>query len=75
MVPKAGVEPARCCQRQILSLLRLPIPPLRHGLYYNIPATDLSMSAQIGFELADELHIRLEPRDAVEISASEPAPR
>lgn len=29
LVPLAGVEPARCCHRQILSLLRLPIPPQR----------------------------------------------
>jgi cysteine synthase B len=28
-VPEAGIEPARCCHRQILSLLRLPISPLR----------------------------------------------
>ena len=27
MVPGAGIEPARCCHRQILSLLRLPISP------------------------------------------------
>jgi cysteine synthase len=27
--PEAGIEPARCCHRQILSLLRLPISPLR----------------------------------------------
>ena len=26
MVPKAGLEPARPCEQQILSLLRLPIP-------------------------------------------------
>ena len=26
MVPKAGLEPARPCGQQILSLLRLPIP-------------------------------------------------
>ena len=26
----AGIEPARCCHRGILSPLRLPIPPLRH---------------------------------------------
>lgn len=24
MVPEAGLEPARCCHRQILSLVRLP---------------------------------------------------
>lgn len=28
MVPKAGLEPARPEGQQILSLLRLPIPPL-----------------------------------------------
>ena len=28
MVPKAGLEPARPERQQILSLLRLPIPPL-----------------------------------------------
>src|SRR5690606_16735139 len=27
VVPGAGIEPARCCHRQILSLLRLPISP------------------------------------------------
>ncbi len=30
MVPGAGIEPARCCQRGILSPVRLPIPPSRH---------------------------------------------
>lgn len=29
MVPGAGIEPARCHQRQILSLVRLPVPPSR----------------------------------------------
>ena len=28
-MPAAGVEPARPCERQILSLLCLPIPPSR----------------------------------------------
>lgn len=32
VVPKAGVEPARPCERLILSQVRLPIPPLRHAL-------------------------------------------
>ena len=32
MVPGAGIEPARCFHRQILSLLRLPIPPPRQRL-------------------------------------------
>ena len=30
MVPGAGLEPAHCCQRQILSLMRLPISPPGH---------------------------------------------
>jgi len=29
-VPGAGIEPARCRQRGILSPVRLPIPPSRH---------------------------------------------
>ncbi len=31
LVPGAGIEPARCCQRGILSPVRLPIPPSRQG--------------------------------------------
>jgi hypothetical protein len=27
LVPETGIEPAHPCERQILSLLRLPIPP------------------------------------------------
>ncbi len=27
LVPRTGIEPAHPCERQILSLLRLPIPP------------------------------------------------
>ncbi len=38
-VPGTGIEPAHPCERQILSLLRLPIPPpgplLEGGQYYN----------------------------------------
>ena len=30
MVPEAGIEPARPNGREILSLLRLPIPPFGH---------------------------------------------
>ncbi len=30
MVPGAGLEPARCCQRKILSLVCLPISPPGH---------------------------------------------
>ena len=34
---REGVEPSRCYHRQILSLLRLPIPPSpRHALFYCI---------------------------------------
>ena len=29
MVPEAGFEPARPCDRGILSPLRIPVPPLR----------------------------------------------
>ena len=41
-MPKAGLEPARCCQQRILSPSRLPIPSLRrhldtlHGLKENV---------------------------------------
>lgn len=35
LVPRAGIEPARCFQRGILSPVRLPIPPSRrHDRYY-----------------------------------------
>ena len=37
MVPGAGLEPARCCQRQILSLMRLPISPPRRFTRQYIP--------------------------------------
>ena len=30
LVPRTGIEPAHPCERQILSLLRLPIPPSGH---------------------------------------------
>ena len=33
LVPMAGVEPARCCHRRILSPLRLPIPSHRLNGY------------------------------------------
>lgn len=36
MVPKAGIEPARSLNRQILSLLRLPISPLRHEVFCDV---------------------------------------
>ena len=31
LVPAAGLEPARCCHRGILSPLRLPVSPRRHA--------------------------------------------
>ena len=31
-IPAAGVEPARCCHRWILSPVRLPIPPRRQSI-------------------------------------------
>ena len=34
MVPEAGLEPARHCCREILSLLCLPIPPPGHNEKY-----------------------------------------
>ena len=33
VVPKAGLEPARCRHHRILSPARLPIPPLRHLIW------------------------------------------
>lgn len=35
LVPGAGIEPARCCQRWILSPVRLPVPPSRLQVQYN----------------------------------------
>ncbi len=40
LVPKAGLEPARSCLRQILSLLRLPIPPLRRKTHISTSLID-----------------------------------
>ena len=37
LVPKEGIEPTRVLARQILSLLRLPVPPLRHWLIISAP--------------------------------------
>ncbi len=34
MVLRAGIEPARLCSRQILSLMCLPISPPKHLYYY-----------------------------------------
>lgn len=35
LVPVAGLEPVRCCQRGILSPLCLPIPPSGRGLLFS----------------------------------------
>lgn len=32
LVQVVGLEPTRCCQRKILSLVRLPIPPHLHNI-------------------------------------------
>ena len=39
LVPVVGLEPTRCCHRQILSLVRLPIPSHRRHrpIYYTKP--------------------------------------
>ena len=50
MVPEVRLELTRCCQRQILSLLRLPIPPLGHGTG-SIVAYGAAIAAH-GFQLA-----------------------
>jgi hypothetical protein len=31
LVPRGGIEPPRGCPRQILSLVRLPVPPSRRA--------------------------------------------
>ncbi len=40
VVPGAGIEPARCFHRGILSPLRLPISPPGHSVY---GATEIQM--------------------------------
>ena len=42
MVPRAGLEPARCYHRGILSPLRLPVPPPRQ--------VKMELEATSGFE-------------------------
>lgn len=41
LVPKTGLEPVRPFERQILSLLRLPIPPLGH--VSRLPRLDIAV--------------------------------
>ena len=54
VVPGAGIEPARCCQRGILSPVRLPIPPSRREpseegriIHYGAPAEKCRASAGV----------------------------
>ncbi len=42
LVPTKGIEPSHPCEWQILSLLRLPIPP--HGLYIVNPLIRLNVN-------------------------------
>lgn len=50
MVPKAGLEPASCCQRGILNPLCLPIPPLRQvGEAAEYTNSRLSGNGTLGF--------------------------
>ena len=45
---REGVEPSRCCHRQILSLLRLPIPPSpQTAIFYRILNARISVSKLI----------------------------
>ena len=48
MVPGAGIEPARCFQREILSLLCLPISP--SGLLLRCAMLLLTLASPTGFE-------------------------
>ena len=47
MVPEARLELARCCQRWILSPLRLPIPPLGHVMRELVYHSLLSISPKM----------------------------
>ena len=51
MVPEEGVEPTRPEERQILSLLRLPVPPLRENCKENIMTECLGKVAGRGYPL------------------------
>ena len=37
MVGEEGIEPSLSCENQILSLARLPVPPLAHSYDYTTP--------------------------------------
>ena len=56
MVRKVGVEPTRYCYHQILSLERLPIPPLSHnGSPSRIRTYDSLINSQVLYQT--ELHL------------------
>ena len=50
MVPEAGLEPAQSYDREILSLLCLPIPPL--GLRASAKYAEEIVEARVGIEPA-----------------------
>ena len=52
MVPEAGIEPARPCDRGILSPLRLPIPPLGLKAQDDNERVAYKMEAGVGIEPA-----------------------
>ena len=53
MVRKVGVEPTRYCYHQILSLERLPIPPLSHkGSPSRIRTCDSLINSQVLYRLS-----------------------
>ena len=53
LVPLTGIEPVRCCQRGILSPLRLPVPPQRRMRNHPFIIVDFSRSVKFEF-----VHIR-----------------
>ena len=57
MVPEARLELARCCQRWILSPLRLPIPPLGHVMRELVYHSFLLISPKMELRALDyQLH-------------------
>ena len=68
LVPVAGLEPARCRHRWILSPLRLPIPSHRHLVYrYDIIRQNAEKSKH--FSDKNPAYCRIQPR-AIRISCS-----
>lgn len=48
LVRLAGIEPARPCGQQILSLQRLPVPPQAHKLFLFIQSFLINCNYKIG---------------------------